>query len=61
MNAKLNPDASGTFVFSDEAMEEMENLESTEVMEVLEEAPFDHDATVVMDESEQSEPSKRKD
>ncbi|HEY5623237.1 MAG TPA: hypothetical protein VIV14_05715 [Gammaproteobacteria bacterium] len=50
MSNKPSPELSGTFVFSDEAMEEMENLESTEVMQVLAEFTEDHDATEVIDD-----------
>ncbi len=50
MNTKPNLDATNTFVFSDDAMDEMQNLEATEVMEALEEVPPDHDATVVLDD-----------
>ena len=60
MDTKRNLDLSGTFVFSEDAMDEMENLEATEVMEVLEEAPFDDDATVVLDEGNTKTPSKQK-
>ena len=52
LNTKPNPEATGTFVFSDDVMDEMQNLEATEVMETLEEASIDDDATVVMNEED---------
>ncbi len=61
MNTKPNSDATGTFVFSDDALDEMQNLEATEVMEALEEAPIDYDATVVLDESDETQSTKRED
>ena len=61
MNTKPNQEATGTYVFSDDAMDEMETLESTEVMELLAEMPIDDDATVALDDSDETQRSSKED
>ncbi len=48
MSSKAKKDPAGTFVLSDDAMDEMQNLEATTVMDDAEELPPDDDATVVL-------------
>jgi hypothetical protein len=51
MGKQGKKDAAGTYIFSDEVMDEMENLEATGIIAVLEELPQDDDETVVPDKT----------
>ena len=45
-------DPAGTYVLSDDVMDEMENLEATTVMEKFDELPQDDESTVVLSKTE---------
>lgn len=51
MGKQDKKDTAGTYIFSDEVMDEMENLEATGIIAVLEELPQDDDETVVPDKT----------